>query len=180
MEAVDTAAALGLTPAPTPAPAPAPSPSPSSSSSRAFLELRASPDDAALEGEARSSKKARDDDEEEGEGAGAGPTEGGSAELYQAPGPSGDASAWEDLSMFDSDDLDENHAFLLLCYDAERVARNAQFWIGGESPLSYERDSDIVEVARDFLSSKGLDELPISLVFQGDEDGAFWDHFVNG
>ena len=136
---------------------------------------RSSPDEPALE---HSSKKPRDDDEE---GEAADDDDGGEkkAELYQAPGLEGSAE-WESLSMFDSDDLDENEAFLLLCYDSSNKPKSAQFWLGGESPLSYERDSDIAEVARDFLQSKGLAELPLTLVFQGEETDGFWEYFVNG
>ena len=39
-------------------------------------------------------------------------------------------------------------AFLLIVYSAAepKAPKAAHFWIGGESPLSYERDSDITEV----------------------------------
>ena len=130
----------------------------------------------------RTSKKARDVDEDDGNSggdAGGGDDHDGKAELYAAPGASGDGE-WENLSMFDSDDLDENGTFLLLCYNASGAAVKGLFWVGGESPLSYERDSDIVEVAHDFLQTKGMGELPITLVFQGDEEESFWAHFVNG
>jgi hypothetical protein len=137
---------------------------------------RSNPDEAAAEREL-ASKKARDEEEGEEEEEGGGG--GGRAELYAAPGPSGSAE-WEDLSMFDTDDLDENGAFLLVVYDGGGGARSAHFWVGGESPLSYERDSDIVEVAHGFLAGKGHTELPISLVFQGEEPDTFWEHFVNG
>ena len=60
------------------------------------------------------------------------------------------------------------------------IVHEVFFWLGGESPLSYERDSDIAEVARDFLQSKGLAELPLTLVFQGEETDGFWEYFVNG
>jgi len=134
---------------------------------------RSSPDEAARE---RSSKKARDEGEEgEDEGDGG----GGKAELYMAPDGSGSAE-WSNLSMFDSEDLDENGCFLLLVYDAAGKASAAHFWVGSESPLSYERDSDIVEVGHEFLGTMGHSALPITLVFQGDEEEAFWEHFVNG
>ena len=71
-------------------------------------------------------------------------------------------------------------AFLLLCYNGGGKAIKAMFWVGGESPLSYERDSDIVEIGREFVATKGLFELPITLVFQGEEEQSFWDWFANG
>ena len=36
------------------------------------------------------------------------------------------------------------------------------------------------QVGHDFLETLGHAALPITLVFQGDEEEAFWEHFVNG
>jgi hypothetical protein len=139
---------------------------------------RPAPDEAAREGDARSSKKARDD--EAGADADTIPVAGGAhgppggAELYAYP-------EWENLSMFDSDDLLEEGAFALLVFSETGAAERVVLWVGNDSQLSYERDSDILEVGREFTAAKGCPDAPVTLVFQGEEeDESFWKYFVNG
>ena len=72
------------------------------------------------------------------------------------------ASGCDDVS---ADDLDENNAFLMLVSRGSKVVA-AHFWIGSESPLSYERDSDIAAVAHGFLEGKGLGRTEMAIAAQ--------------
>lgn len=52
--------------------------------------------------------------------------------------------------------LDEEGIFALLLLDGEGGAAHVFFWVGSDSWLSSERDKEILEVAAEFIQSKGL------------------------
>ena len=91
------------------------------------------------------------------------------AELYAHP-------EWEALGMFDSDDLDDDGAYVLLVRAAGAPSR-AYVWIGDDA----EGVGSAEDLGRAFLSEKGLPpSIPLHAVSQGDEPQAFWDLFING
>jgi len=165
-----TAAALGLRKLGEPADLPPPTPRGRPN----VLLPTARPPPAPDDGEAaRSSKKAR----EEGDGGSDGAQRRGEpfSELYSYPG-------WENLSLFDCDDLLEEGIFALLTYQEDhKTPKRVMLWVGGESEASGERDADIMEIAEEFLQAKELGQLPAVIVHQGEEDEAegFWDFFIN-
>ena len=127
--------------------------------------------------EEHKSKKARDESEEAAtaDGGAPGPFEGGKAELYAYDA---EEDIWSDpLDTFERDDLDDEGSFALVVYDAAGAARRVELWVGGDSKLSYERDSDIIAVGKAFAESIGGGGMPVSLVFQGEETDDFWAFF---
>ena len=109
------------------------------------------------------------------DGGAPGPFEGGRAELYMYDA---EDDVWSDPNdAFERDDLDDEGSFALLVYDGAGAPRRVELWVGGDSKLSYERDSDIVAVGKAFAESVGHGALPVSLVFQGDETDDFWAFF---
>jgi len=91
------------------------------------------------------------------------------AELFEYPD-------WENVSMFDSDDLLDDGIFVLLVHGAEASADKVFVWVGKESEAA-----DAQRVGGDFAAAKGLaPDVPITVVQQDAEDSSFWSYFVDG
>ena len=117
-----------------------------------------------------SGKKAREDESEAAASDNAEPK----AELFAYPD-------WEDLSMFDRDDLLPDGVFALLCYAADgKTPEKVMLWVGEESELVSERDSDLMEVVAEFTAERELGEIAAEIVHESEEPDAFWEYFVNG
>jgi len=83
---------------------------------------------------------------------------------------------WEDIDMFDSDDLEEDRTFVLL--PTLEDPQYAFVWVGE----SAEMDKDeALKCGRQCLESLDLDaNINLVVVFQGSEDARFWKMFKNG
>jgi len=85
---------------------------------------------------------------------------------------------WEQLEMFDSDDLVGDMAMVLL--PNKRPPECVYVWMG-EDFLEDEGYTKGAEIAGEFLALKGLPSTTeVKMEIEADESDAFWDYFVNG
>ena len=124
------------------------------------------------EDETRSSKKPR---EEEG-GGGAAADDGGAISSKSAASDGGTAAVfaypdWDEIPMFTRGDFEPQCAFAILCRDAEGTPGRLVMWVGDESGLSEERDSDIIDIGKEFALELELPSaLPVELLFEADAE----------
>jgi len=85
---------------------------------------------------------------------------------------------YEELEMFDSDDLQPDMCVVLL--PNKRPVKCLYVWVGEEF-LEDEGDDKQDEVASEFLSKQGLpSNTKVEFETQDEESDTFWDFFVNG
>lgn len=133
------------------------------------------------EEDSRSLKKPREDDEAMGGAGGAvatsfAPSEGGYAEVYAFPD-------WDQIPMFTRADFEPQCAFAILLLDQAGAPGKLVMWIGDDSPLCEERDSDIIDSGKEVLSELSLPaNVPVELLFETDaEEGEpLYEYFPDG
>eukprot|EP00002_Diphylleia_rotans_P001213 TRINITY_DN10679_c0_g1_i1.p1 TRINITY_DN10679_c0_g1~~TRINITY_DN10679_c0_g1_i1.p1 ORF type:complete len:828 (+),score=177.76 TRINITY_DN10679_c0_g1_i1:164-2647(+) len=101
-------------------------------------------------------------------------------EMYRYPD-------WEQVGMFDSDDLDDNEVFVLVPNSFARPL-SIWVWVGSsfmEQDMEDARESAAKDIAFRFVAdyasqwgSRG--EVDVKVAFSGQEDEAFWELFMNG
>ena len=85
---------------------------------------------------------------------------------------------WDELEMFDSDDLQPDLCMVLL--PNRKPVECLYVWVG-EEWLADEGEERAEEVAREFLGKQGLAaNTRLQIEMQDDESDTFWDFFVNG
>jgi len=84
---------------------------------------------------------------------------------------------WQELEMFDSDDLVSDLAMVLL--PNKKPVKAVHVWCGAE--FLEDTEDEAAEIAGEFLALKGLPSTTeIKVEVEGDESDTFWDYFVNG
>ena len=86
--------------------------------------------------------------------------------------------SWEEMGMFDSDDLDEERVFILLARADGVISSHGTcfVWVGAEADEAEGR-----KLGHEFARAKDLPaEMPLEVVHSGKEPGVFWSYFVNG
>jgi len=85
---------------------------------------------------------------------------------------------WQELEMFDSDDLVGEMAMVLL--PNKKPVKCVYVWMGGDF-MNEEGYTKGAEIAGEFLALKGLPSTTeVKIELEGDESDPFWDYFVNG
>lgn len=85
---------------------------------------------------------------------------------------------YEELEMFDSDDLQPDMCMVLL--PNKKPLECLYVWVG-EEWLDDEGEDKAEEVAREFLEKEGLSlKTKVNVEMQDEESDTFWDFFVNG
>ena len=90
-----------------------------------------------------------------------------------------DDGEWDEMGMFDSDDLDEERVFVLLALDDVSISSHGTcfVWVGAEGGGA----AKARQLGSQFAQQKDLsDDMPIEVVESGSEPPTFWAHFVNG
>jgi len=85
---------------------------------------------------------------------------------------------WEEMGMFDSDDLDDDKVLVLLARADGVISSHGTcfVWVGGEAD-----EDEARELGAAFARAKELPaEMPLEIVISGKEPGLFWSYFVNG
>ena len=128
----------------------------------------------------RSSKKPRE--EKAGVDMGAAiaqrfaPEDGGYATVFIYP-------EWEEVPMFTRADFEAGCGFAVVLSDADGVAGKLVMWVGDESALSEERDSDILALGSEAAQELELPSgLPVELLFEADaeDDDPLYSYFSHG
>ena len=85
---------------------------------------------------------------------------------------------WEEMGMFDSDDLDDERIFVLLARGDGVISSHGTcfVWVGADADEAEGR-----KLGEGFVRAQDLPpEMPLELVRSGEEPGVFWSYFVNG
>ena len=99
--------------------------------------------------------------------------DGGAALVFAYPD-------WDEVPMFTRSDFESHCAFAVLCKDANGLPGRVVMWVGEDSSLGDERDSDIMEIGKEFVAELELPAaVPMDLMFEADADeaDAFYDYF---
>eukprot|EP00301_Raphidiophrys_heterophryoidea_P028081 c9968_g1_i1.p1 GENE.c9968_g1_i1~~c9968_g1_i1.p1 ORF type:complete len:526 (+),score=99.74 c9968_g1_i1:126-1703(+) len=87
---------------------------------------------------------------------------------------------WDEVEMFDSDDLIEDSVFVFVP-NLDSNPEYAFVWVGEASDASSKDDESNKQIGVECLEHLGLDStVKISVVQQGSEDAKFWKMFKNG
>ena len=93
------------------------------------------------------------------------------------------APNWEEIELFDSEDLTEDNVFVVYSNPAsneghkEDEANFAFVWIGSENDAD---EDGALELGRKCLEAKGIECTDISVVLESDESKRFWLLFRDG
>eukprot|EP00013_Stygamoeba_regulata_P006041 CAMPEP_0177639568 /NCGR_PEP_ID=MMETSP0447-20121125/6090_1 /TAXON_ID=0 /ORGANISM="Stygamoeba regulata, Strain BSH-02190019" /LENGTH=747 /DNA_ID=CAMNT_0019141603 /DNA_START=122 /DNA_END=2365 /DNA_ORIENTATION=- len=95
---------------------------------------------------------------------------------------------WEEMEMFDSDDLEDNMAFVCCLKNAHEASDKLYVWLGEEFIAQEAKDEDGKDITPEalgvrigelFLKEKNLSPMKMLVVRQDHEEDDFWDFFSN-